>query len=534
MKAILRYIPIFIVALAALTACEEVPDKFETEDDLISITKFLYENDETYSGFVRVMEAGELVSTLQAYNPLGDDYTLFLPSNAAFDEYVAGSDKYSSLSDLAADTDFVRALSRYHVVNRAIESSNFPLGALPDSCLTGDYLVIAYIQEDDSTFYKVNNKAELEVRDQAMTNGIVHVIDRVLEPVTYSGIDWLKENEDYSILAELFELTGLDEQMGIYVEDQHGRTVLNRYSVLAEADSIFYKNGIQTLDDLISEFGEGQTDYTEYANPLYQFAAYHILDRSWFLADLNEGSYNYNTFASLPVQVVTGVDIRVNPGVEIFDSVYQPQSDTWLHIDYLEVNVNYSNIQTRNGPIHLVNRVLELYRPGRSRRTFEFYEEPLINQVRNEAGTYIFTDPEEFTELYWTDAEDLTYIKSSASSEKANNKDYIIIAGDFEFSYTIPKILPGTYGMQLKVNTASGSNATIQVYLDGKKIGGNLNLTTGGASSSNPYRVKNMGVIEFGKYEEHTLTIRTLIPGALILDFVRFDYDLNRYDSNNQ
>lgn len=534
MKAMRFFIYLFVGAMAGILACEEIPNKFETEDDLISIADFLYENQETYSSFIRVMEEADLTDAMRAYNPLGASYTLFLPSNEAFDNFIAESDRYGSMDELVADKEFIHALTRYHVVNRSVATHNFPLGALPDSCLTGDYLVIAYIQSADSTYFKINNLALLDLKDLPMTNGVIHVIDHVLEPVTFSGYDWLRQNEDFSILADLFEITGLNEQMGITTTDALGNVIPNEYSILAESNEIYQARGINNIDDLVAAYSNGESDYTSEDNPVYQLAAYHVLDRSWFLADLKEGTSNYNTFASLPLQIVTGVEIKVNPGVENFDSIYQEADSSWVYIDYLEIDLNESNIQTRNGPIHLVNRVIELFKPNRTIRTFEFFEEPLINEVRYEPRTYIWTRPEEFTELIWSGVDEFIYFKGSSSSEKASNRDFISVNGDFSITYTIPKILPGIYGMQMRVNTAYRYNATIQVYLDGKKMGGNLNLTTGGLNNSTPYRIKNMGIIEFGTYEEHTITVRSLIPGVFIWDWVRFNHNIDNYDNNNQ
>lgn len=525
---------ILLLGLMGLSACDEIPDTFQTEKNLISIGDFLYENKEDYSSFIRVMEEGNMTQALSAYNPLGNNYSLFLPSDEAFEKFIDANSDYSSIEDLIADTDFIHALSRYHVVNSAVATHNFPLGALPDSSLTGDYLIIAYIQDIDSTYFKVNNRALVVRADLEMTNGIVHVIDQVLEPVTFTGFDWLRANEEFSILADLFELTGVKDQMGFEKEDENGNLIDNRYSILAESNSIFQDEGINSIDDLVDRYGEGRTDYTDGENPMFQMAAYHILDASWFLADLYEGVSNYNTRASLPLQISTGVEVRVNTGVQNFDSIYVETDSSYTYINYLLIDVYESNIQTRNGPIHLVDHVLELYRPARTVRTFQFYEEPLINEIRNVEQTFIFTKPAEFTRLLWSGVDEFYFTKSSSSSESALNRDFIALGGDFSITYKIPKILPGVYGMQIRVLYGRRDNSTIQVYLDGKKMGGNMNLTTAGANNSNPYRLKNMGIIEFGKYEEHTVTIRSLIPGVFAWDYVRFQNNLDTYDNNNQ
>ena len=175
--------------LIIVAACDDIPNKFETEDNFVPITAYIYENEEEYSSFIKVIEASNMVDALSAYNPNGEKYTLFLPTNEAFERFFQESDVYKSLDDLIADVETVNAFSRYHVANVMVYSNDFPLGALPDTTLTGDYLTIAYIEGEDSTYFKVNNLALVEIEDLEMANGVIHVIDHVLEPITYSAYE---------------------------------------------------------------------------------------------------------------------------------------------------------------------------------------------------------------------------------------------------------------------------------------------------------------------------------------------------------
>ena len=277
--ALLVFVNLFI-------SCEEVPDKFETEDNFIPMTAFLDSNKADFSAFIQIMEASGLTDALSSYNPNGENYTLFLPTDEAFDLYFQESGEYSNINDLLADMEIVHAMSRYHVVNRAVFSSDFPLGALPDTSLTGDYLTIAYIEGEDSTFYLVNNAALVEVEDLQMTNGIIHVIDRVLEPITFSGFDWLRANEEFSIMADLFELTSLEDTLGAFIENDKGELEKNSYSLLVESNSVFNADSIFSVDDIIDRYSGGNSDYTNPDNGVWQFAAYHVLSEAIFLADL--------------------------------------------------------------------------------------------------------------------------------------------------------------------------------------------------------------------------------------------------------
>jgi uncharacterized surface protein with fasciclin (FAS1) repeats len=515
------YLPVFLLA------CEEIPTSFETEDNLVPIMEFLSNQPERFSDFSRIAETGEVKDALRAYNPNGNNYTLFIPDNEAFARFFAENGSYSDLNDLLQDLSFVRSLARYHIVNSSIPSEDFPYGAMPDSSLSGDYLVVGYIQSEDSTYYKINSEALVINSDLRMSNGIIHVIDKVLQPVTFSGFEWLKTNPDFQIITELFELTGLNDTLEI--NNNSSSVKPPQYTLLVEADSIFNKRGIFSLQDLIELYGNNSNNFRDIENPIYQFAAYHIVEGSIFLADLEDGKFNYASYASLPVQINSGIDIRINSGVEIFDSVLNALDTSYTYIDYISLMVNSSNVQTMNGPIHFIDRVMKPFKPGRTRITFQFYEEPLIQEIRNQTGRYTFTDPTELSRISWSGTEELTWEKSSSSSEKASNKDYLEINGDFSVTYRVSKVLPGKYGIQLRADSDQSENATVQVFLDGRQIGGNLNLTTGGNSSNDPYQRMNLGIIEFGKFEEHTITVRALVPGRFIWDYIRFENDLSKY-----
>jgi hypothetical protein len=91
----------------------------------------------------------------------------------------------------------------------------------------------------------------------------------------------------------------------------------------------------------------------------------------------------------------------------------------------------------------------------------------------------------------------------------------------FKISYTMPEILPGRYRVAIKADANGQNNATIQVKIDGKRMGGNINLISGG-TPANPFHPVDIGILEFTRYKEHLVEINSLIPGILRWDFVRF------------
>jgi uncharacterized surface protein with fasciclin (FAS1) repeats len=81
------------------------------------------ENEDTYSSFLSIIQKGGIDKALSAYNPNGIGYTLFLPDNAAIDNFIAESGQFSSLDDLLNNTDYLNEFCRYHVVNLGINQT---------------------------------------------------------------------------------------------------------------------------------------------------------------------------------------------------------------------------------------------------------------------------------------------------------------------------------------------------------------------------------------------------------------------------
>jgi len=519
MKQIRTVSVILITGIFLLTSCKrEMKETGFFDENVLSIATFLEQNQEEYSKFWEVVQKTGLYPTLNAYNPHGDGFTLFLPSDEAFDRYIQHNDKYGSFEELIADHDFLWLISRYHLVNKSLLSSEFPYGSLPDTTATGDYLTIGIEIVGDSSHYTVNNVAPITVIDIETTNGYIQVIDEVLEPISYNSYQWLKNTEGYSILSSAFELSGLKDTMDIYRLSPSGQMIKNGYTIFAEHDSIFEREGINSIDDLVDHYHSPGYELDDPDGGLYQFAAYHMLEGRYFL-DAFQGSSNYNSYAVYPVYVTAGLDIRINPGVDSF-RLEIVGNDTSL-INYIGVYFQESNVNTKNGPVHFITEIMELYQPARSTRSFQFKEDPLIVESSRNVGRYEFVDHDLLELLRWDGPEELVYVKSASADDNSWSDDYIELDGSFTFEYDMPKIMPGRYQVQIRCDAYGRDNATIRVFIDDKRMGGNLNLTSGG-SSTNVFEWFGIGIIEFTKYEAHTLMINSLIPGKMALDIIRF------------
>jgi uncharacterized surface protein with fasciclin (FAS1) repeats len=470
-----------------------------------------------FSKFMKLMEVGKLDKTLSAYNPNGNNYTLFLPTDQAIDAFIAGSNLFSSFDQMLSNVDYVSAYVRYHVVDQGFESNDFPFGALSELNLTGQYLTVGFIAEGDSSYYLINSEAPVWKKDIEASNGFIHVISNSLVPITFSTYEWLEQNSGFSIFKAAVDKTGFKELLNQRYDEESVNP--QRNTLLIEPDSVYKKQGIHSVDDLIAKVSPNNSNYTNENNPLYNFVGYHILQNSYFIANFEEReeASNYNTYSDVPVNINGG-------GIELMINQYK--NDTIVVngeqkiLTYISVNYDRSNMLTLTGAIHSLSNVLFQKQPTLSTQDFQFFEEAVINKLSATPGMYTFEDDTKFNVITFHGSE-LYYFKNSDTNEDAWNDDFIAMAGDFEFNYTVPKLVQGEYQLSIWANCLYSNNALVEVFVDGVKIGGLIDLTTGG-TASDPFREKVVGKVTFFKYESHVVTIRSVVPGIFYLDAIRF------------
>jgi uncharacterized surface protein with fasciclin (FAS1) repeats len=120
-----------------------------------------------FTTLARALEAAGLVETLKGDGP----FTVFAPTDAAFAALPAGT-----LDDLLADRDQLTKVLTYHVVAGKVTSDQVAS------------LTQATTVEGSTLRIKVENgkvmidDATVTTADVEATNGVIHVIDRVLIP----------------------------------------------------------------------------------------------------------------------------------------------------------------------------------------------------------------------------------------------------------------------------------------------------------------------------------------------------------------
>ena len=513
----------FIITVLTFQFCvqDHVLDPGFKEMLKYSIFDFVVQNDqaEEFSSFLAIIKKGNLDKTLRAHNPNGENYTLFLPDNKAMDHFIKNSNRFNSLAELLENQEYVDILCRYHVVNRGIRSNDFPFGAFPEPTLSGDFLTVTFIIEPDTSYYKINNQAPVIYPDIETSNGYIHLISEVLQPITFTTYQWIEQNPGYAIFKQAVDETGFRETINLNLKEKENEEELP-ITLLLEHDSVFNKHGIFTFEDLTLKISPNDNNYSSPLNPLYNFVGYHILSGNLFMNDFEGRATNYSTYSEVPLNINgLGIDIAINKGKEVFDTM-GVQNDTTL-IDFIGFYYDISNVITQSGAIHFINHVMTVKTPSIADKYFDFWEEPLLNKYRNEVGSYFIEDTASLSRIKWTGA-DLFFIKEEEDSQNAWGNDFLQITGNFKISYRIPKIVQGKYNAFLGAHSYYKSNALVEVAIDGKKVGGLIDLSYGG-SNDYPFQGIKLGTVEFIKYSEHTVEITSLIPGRFLWDYIGFN-----------
>jgi uncharacterized surface protein with fasciclin (FAS1) repeats len=507
-----------LIAVVAFNSCKE-PDRIAGFEDAeqYSIYDFLVENEAEFSDFLSILKVGGIDKTLSAYNPNGNGYTLFLPSNKAIDNFIKNTEGISSINDILNNPEYAAAFGRYHVINMLAATQDFPFGAFPEPTLSADYLTVSFIIQTDTSYYKINNQAAVIFPNIEVSNGYIHEIETALAPVTFTSYGWLLENSGYSIFKGALELTGVKSLVDFNIKDFEN---ISPVTMLLEPDEVYNKNGIFTVEDLAKLISPNDDNYTAITNPLFNYCTYHILTGGRYINDFEGVATNYTTLSEIPLNINgVGNDLLINKGKQVFDTIISG-IDTTI-IDYIGFLYDESNVTTQSGAIHLIDQIMKQVTPSRAIVTFEFWEEPLINEYRRDPGSYLIEEKEALQFIDW-EGVDLFFTEKGDEQTSAWGNDYLEMNGDFRISYEVPKIIQGKYKVFLGAERFNSANALVEVYIDGKKVSSLVDLSQGG-TANNPFQKIELGTVDFKKYETHKVEVIPLIPGRFLWDYIRFE-----------
>lgn len=179
------FLVFFVFASVVMTSCNNDDDSNPTTPNTIVDVA---SNDANFTLLVAALQKAELVETLQGTGP----FTVFAPTNAAFN--AAGFADEAAIN--AADKATLTAILLNHVVSGNVASTDLSDGMIAASQQTAGTASNLYFAVNSNGVWV--NEAKVTQANLTASNGVIHVIDKVL--TTGSIADFVINNPNFSTL----------------------------------------------------------------------------------------------------------------------------------------------------------------------------------------------------------------------------------------------------------------------------------------------------------------------------------------------
>lgn len=485
--------PVLMGIAFLLTSCQSNVQLWDIKPDEMVISQFVESNPD-FSEFNDILEATGLKRCLAVRGP----YTLFLPDNQAMFAYY-------KLKNVISFTDFSKSFQKElvynHIITFEIPTDEIGLGALKKINAIGDYLV----SEFDGPDIIISKSSKIIKRDIRTSNGYIHVVDRVLDPVIKDIFSIISSNPSFKIFTDGLELTGIKDTLQL-ISFPYGKTVVRtRFTILAVADTIFNRYGINNVGDLIKWCGASPDSLTHSNNPFYRYMEFHCLNGCYYLSDLKTGLYPVLS-ADNNIMFTIDTDYKIN-----FDKKTKK---------YTGFNIPASNTPAKNGALHSINDILPITEPEPFKVIFETTDFLDFKQGDYYLKYYerFFDGNNTFYKIKWK-GDGLIYFYSELY-DNLKNHDCLKMYGWWTISVTFPKVMKGKYKIWLFQPDWPEITSSV-VYIDGILTHNVYYGYAGGTGVSGGLQL--IGEAVFPTTAEHTITLRNIASGELFWDYVIFD-----------
>jgi uncharacterized surface protein with fasciclin (FAS1) repeats len=515
--------------LIGIWGCKKEASFFDTIGEP-NMTGYLDKYPEKFSEWKKVLELTGNASFLNAYGA----YTMFAPTNDAIKIYLQEKN-VTSVDQL--DLAELKNMVRFHILSDTIRSTAFTDGKLATLTMYGQYLITGSKNVDGITTTTVNRQANLIQSDIAVGNGIIHVIDHVLQPAKFSVAQLIENNPKYTIFTQALKETGLYDTLNILPKDNPvGKMMF--LTALAESDSVLKVAGINSYADLKAQYSKSD-DFKSVLNGLHSFMAYHIIYDAKYLSDIASAQAQ-TTLAPLEIisTQLTGQTILINDVT--FLGIHEPGSP---------INRAASDNSATNGVLNdvFVHYDIKVRKPVRvDWDVCDFPEmRKLTAYYKKKAYSFSMTTGQPIKDWFMPGPFGLNYAyNSSGSSSAVVNGDYLEIPLGAPnrspyLDMKTPLIVRGKYKLWIGYRSTGGT--IVSILVDGvampKILNFKTNLPSGTpeeresqgwkqytSSTSGVYASMLLGVIDIQTTDRHTLRIQNIsgTGNTNWVDFIQF------------
>ena len=532
---------LYILALAlSIVACTDEIDKsnrytFTGE----TVADYLLNRSEKYSHMITLLKRAELFSLLNTYG----QYTLFLPDNDAIEIYLAEQDSiYQEYKDTETPVwtgitsplledlsdSMANVISRTHLVEARFLTSQFGEGALTKWNMNDRYLGISYRVSSEDYHIMINNSSAIVGSDNEVENGVVHIVDRVIDSSMEQLPELISKMPYFTIFTEALKATGFADSLRLIMDPEYSAQSSSlrfpypehkyyKYTGFIEPDEVFRANGISNIEELRvfceKWYGTENRDNPKSPNnALFKFVAYHFVDRELPYEKLTVNKFGkkelyyplydqYDYFETAmgklikvtkPLSTADGMDTFINYSKR--QMPYNPEMRKHLNVrivettEFIQSDERYADFRqyATNGIIHPIDRILV------------YNEDEMAGNILNERLRIdlfsllpeVSSNNIRFNQTLWDIPQRLPFdycknLKDHIGAEyfiyyayyDYYSQDILGIKGAYDFSIKLPPVPTRTYELRLSTIRETSEYHTegfgdmFQVYLDGKVCG---------------------------------------------------------------
>ncbi len=527
MKRTLKYIACALCLSFGLGACVDNDDVVVNYYASTKVTAagYLDENPERFGHFINILKRTPYYALLSTYG----EFTLFAPTNAAVEQYIAdmGFGSLEAITDETCDT-----LARTHIVKKgAFFTTDISEGALPELNMDDSYIVLSSdsdVYNNNALIYYVNKNARMIEYDDSVTNGVVHVVANVISRSSDLLPDKIAADTTLLLFTQALQLTGMADSLKKYIDltyscgpdsvfegymkncKAEGSSLCLwpekryfKYTAFVEPDKVFNEKGIYTIDDLIAyaktvydetypkDAGHYDDNFKHRKNPLNRFVSYHllpsighyntlltptseILEHCWITSVSDPEEY-YETMCPGTIMRLAG------PSAGLFINRKGLQNNAPVRgVKVLSPSESGNTDQNAlNGVYHYLDDILvystevrDIVLNRRIRKDASTFSPDFINS--NGRGRFNADQLVGMKKGYitgWNISDDtFVGVHSDQTWWQHYYSNGVTISGIFDVSFKLPPVPSGTYEIRLGY-TVGSERGVVQAYLNNEPCG---------------------------------------------------------------
>ena len=300
-----------LAVVALVAACGGSDDPLPVTPQPVNIVEAA-QADAQFSILVEAVVAADLATTLSGTGP----FTVFAPTNDAFAALL--TELGVTKAQLLADKALLTSVLTYHVLPARVLKAGVPAGKAI-STVQGGVFKVDPVGADLVITDGRNRTSKITGTDVLASNGVIHVIDKVLLPADKNIVETAVATPAFSILVEAVTAANLAGTL----------SASGPFTVFAPTDAAF--------GALLTELGITKAQLLADTALLTKVLTYHVVSGRVLKSDVPVGT---------PIATVQGETLTVDAALAITDQRART------------ANITGTDVFASNGVIHVVDRVL--------------------------------------------------------------------------------------------------------------------------------------------------------------------------------